>query len=151
LSSGVIKGCGPARAKLIVAKLGTNAINILIEQGSAALSGIKGIGSSIANDIVESVHKNFVLQQIISEFHQFGVTAKMATKIYKTFKEDPVGKIKKNPYLLTQLDMVGFVKADEIALKMGISPSSAFRIEACANHVLKETCFNNGHCFLPEA
>lgn len=150
LSSGVIKGCGPARAKLIAEKLGAKTITILMEQGESALVGIKGIGFATAKSIVESVKENFVLQQIISEFYQYGITPKMATKIYKTFKEDPVGKIKKNPYLLTQLDMVGFVKADEIALNMGVSPSSAYRIEACAYHVLKETCFEKGHCYLQE-
>lgn len=150
LSSDFIKGCGKVTAKRIVEKLGSKAIDIMMEQGVASLNGIKGIRAKNATTIIESVKKNFVLQLIISELNQYGITTKMATKIYKKFPNDPVGTIKKNPYLLTKLDMVGFIKADEIALRMGISSASAFRIEACAYYLLKEACYGEGHCFLPE-
>ncbi|MBO1914975.1 hypothetical protein J4G37_60385, partial [Microvirga sp. 3-52] len=50
----------------------------------------------------------------------------------------------------TELNLIGFLKADEIAQKMGISPISGYRIDACVNYVLKETCFSSGHCYVME-
>src|SRR5690625_2539450 len=54
LSSGIIKGVGKARAKLIVKTLGDQAISIISKDGEKALSGIKGIGKKTAKDIAES-------------------------------------------------------------------------------------------------
>src|SRR5690606_5027659 len=59
--------------------------------------------------------------------------------------------IRENPYRLMELDTIGFLKADDIAKKVGVVPTSSYRIDACMNHVLNETCYKSGHCFVEEA
>src|SRR5699024_5021535 len=71
-------------------------------------------------------------------------------KLYKAYDGNAVEVIKKNPYKLTELNLVGFHKADEIAKKMGVPPLSGYRIDACVQFILKEKCFQAGHCYLPE-
>ena len=74
----------------------------------------------------------------------------MAMRLYKEYESNTVAIVTENPYKLTELNLIGFLKADEIARKMGISPLSGFRIDACVNYVLKETCFSSGHCYVME-
>jgi exodeoxyribonuclease V alpha subunit len=144
LSSNVIKGCGPKTAKLIVDKLGSNAVEIILREKEACLQPIKGIGKKNAQRIVESLSENFNIQNIIKHLSKYGVTVKMAIKLHKEYKGNAVPVIQKNPYELTNLRMVGFDQADEIAQKMGIDEHSPFRCQAAVLHVLHEY---EGHCF----
>ena len=74
----------------------------------------------------------------------------MAMRLYKEYESNTVAVVTENPYKLTELNLIGFLKADEIAQKIGISPLSGYRIDACVNYVLKETCFSSGHCYVME-
>ncbi|MFD1363075.1 SF1B family DNA helicase RecD2 [Lentibacillus salinarum] len=150
LASPLIKGCGEKRARQIVAHLGTNALEIIADEGTSSLTPVKGIGRKKAQKITDSVVSTFEVQKIIGKLLQYGITAKMAMKLYKEYESNAVTVIEENPYKLTELNLVGFHKADEIARNMGITPLSGFRIDACVQFVLKEKCFQAGHCYLPE-
>ncbi|MFD1362692.1 SF1B family DNA helicase RecD2 [Lentibacillus salinarum] len=150
LASPLIKGCGEKRAKQIVNHLGTNALERIADEGVSCLTAIKGIGEKKAQKIADSVISTFEVQKIIGKLLQYGISAKMAMKLYKEYGSNAVAVIEENPYKLTELNLVGFHKADEIAKNMGITPLSGFRINACVQFVLKEKCFQAGHCYLPE-
>ena len=150
LSSSLIKGCGAKQAALIVEKLGENAIEQISKEGIDALTGIKGIGKKRSKQIVESIQSTFEVQRIIRELLVYGITAKTAMKAYKEFGPDTSAIIRENPYRLMELDNIGFLKADEIARKIGILPTSSFRIDACLEFVLNEICYKSGHCFVEE-
>ena len=150
LASPLVKGCGAKQAGLIAEQLGEEALAIISQQGVQSLEGIKGIGEKRANAIVESVRSTFEVQKIIGELLVYGITASMAMRLYKEYESNTVAIVTENPYKLTELNLIGFLKADEIARKMGISPLSGFRIDACVNYVLKETCFSSGHCYVLE-
>ncbi|PID13803.1 MULTISPECIES: AAA family ATPase [unclassified Sporosarcina] len=150
LASPLIKGCGPKQSVVIAEKLGEDSLMIISEQGEASLQGIKGIGKKRASNIVESVRSTFEVQKIISELLVFGISARMAMRLYKEYESNTVAVVTENPYKLTELNLIGFLKADEIAQKIGISPLSGYRIDACVNYVLKETCFSSGHCYVME-
>ena len=130
--------------------MGEEALTIITQQGESSLQGIKGIGKKRASNIVESIRSTFEVQKIISELLVFGISASMAMRLYKEYESNTVAIVTKNPYKLTELNLVGFLKADEIAQKMGISPLSGYRIDACVNYVLKEKCFSSGHCYVME-
>ncbi|TMN20865.1 ATP-dependent RecD-like DNA helicase [Lentibacillus cibarius] len=58
--------------------------------------------------------------------------------------------LKENPYTLTELNLIGFLKADEIAKRIGTIPTSGYRIEACLKYVLHNSCFQSGHTYMVE-
>lgn len=148
LSSGLVKGVGKKRAKDIVNKLGSNAVKVISEQGEKSLSGIRGIGKKTAQGIVSSVKETFEVQEIIAELLNFGISAQMTLKLYNNYGEDTVQTVKRNPYVLTEIQGVGFLKADEIARNIGILPTSGYRINACVEYVLQNLCHSNGHCYI---
>lgn len=150
LASPLVKGCGRKQAGQIVAQLGAKALQRITDEGEDCLLPIKGIGQQKARKIVDSVRSTFEVQNIMAEMMCYGITANMAMKLYKEYGSNAVEVIKRNPYNLTELNLIGFLKADEIARKIGIPPSSRYRIDACVDFILKEKCYTSGHCYLPK-
>lgn len=150
LSSQLVKGCGAKMAVQIADALGDNAISIISEMGEAALTEIRGIGKKTARKITESVRGSFEIQKVISHLFSYGITANLSLKLYKNYGTDTVNVIKKNPYKLTEINGISFLKADEIARRIGIVPTSSYRIDACLEFILKKCCFEQGHCFVLE-
>lgn len=150
LSSSLVKNCGKKYAEKIVEALGEQAIELINEHGEDVLLGIRGIGRKRASDIAESIRKTFEIQKIVRELQPYGITADIAIKAYKYLGLDTVEKLKKNPYLLVDLNIMSFPKADEIGRNMGIMPLSAFRIDCCVAYFLNQLCYAQGHCFVHE-
>jgi exodeoxyribonuclease V alpha subunit len=63
-------------------------------------------------------------------------------------KELEDSELRDNPYLLTRIHQIGFDRADRVAQLLGIKPTSPFRIQAGAAHVLAEQ-ERMGHCWFP--
>lgn len=76
-----------------------------------------------------------------------GVGAALLKRIYEYTKEleNAINSIKNNPYILMKIDGIGFKRADEIALNMGIDEHDSKRISAAMEYVLNEICENGGN------
>lgn len=62
---------------------------------------------------------------------EFGISMKLANKIYTKYGQNIYTILKENPYRLADdIDGIGFKIADEIAAKAGIKVDSAFRIKS---------------------
>ncbi|QQZ58854.1 ATP-dependent RecD-like DNA helicase [Paenibacillus sonchi] len=150
LASKFVKGCGKKRAELIVQRLGDQALECIMAEGADCLTGIKGIGAKYAVQIAESVKGNFEIQQIMMTLLPYGITADTVTKMYKQWGAECVDIVRRNPYKLTEIRLIGFLKADEIARSVGISSDSPYRLNAALHFVLNELCYGGGHCYIPE-
>lgn len=151
LCSKFVKGCGPKKAELIVQKLGDQALDRIMSEGDACLNGIKGIGPKNAMKIADSIKSNFEIQQIMMALLPYGITADTVTKMYKQWGAECVDIVRRNPYKLTEIRLIGFLKADEIAMAIGISRDSPYRLNAALQYVLNETCYGGGHCYVFES
>lgn len=150
LSSGLIKGIGPKKAKLIVDHFGEQTLAIL-EQQPERLSEVKGIGSKDRTQI----EKAWVEQSEIKELHLFlqshEVSMNIATKVYKHYGKESIKVVRENPYQLAQEVMgIGFRTADEIAVKLGLPRDSVPRLATGLKYVLTQAANDDGHCFLHE-
>ncbi len=148
LSSGNIKGIGPATARLIVEKFGTESLEI-IEKYPERLTSVRGISTAKAMTINEEYLKQFGLRDILVFLSQFGVTPEEALRIYRRFGNNANAFIKEDPYLLcgSGIDF-SFDRAEQIAESFGVSHDSPSRIEAGIIYVLKKNLMN-GHTCLP--
>lgn len=148
LSSGLFYGVGEVTAKNIVNTFGTRALEY-IEKDPVKLSQVKGLSLKKAMAINEAfiVHKE--QQATILYLQNFDISLNLALKIYKTYGDGTKRIIEKNPYQMVEdVDGVGFITADKIALKMGFDQYSRFRITAGIGHVLQEGANKNGHTYL---
>ena len=148
LSSGAIKGVGPATANMIVSRFGDETLNIL-ENDYSKLAQIKGISPEKAEKIGKEFMKQFGVREVMLKLSSFNITSNEAMRIYKKLGASSVEKIEKNPYMLCHEGIgFSFMRADEIANALANSVDSSFRIEAGIEYVLKHN-LRNGHTCLP--
>lgn len=150
LSSGLIKGIGPKKAKLIVDHFGDQTLAI-IEQQPERLSEVKGISAKDRDQIITA----WAEQSEIKELHLFlqshEVSINLATRIYKQYGKESIKVIRENPYqLASDVQGIGFITADEIAVKLGLPPDSIPRLATGLKYVLAQSANDDGHCFLLE-
>jgi exodeoxyribonuclease V alpha subunit len=149
LASGLIKGIGPVYAKKLVEKFGETVFEI-IDRESVRLEQVRGIGSERRRTIRTAWAEQKVVREIMVFLHSNGVSTSRAVRIYKTYGDEAVEKVRANPYLLARdISGIGFKTADQIARKLGIPEDSILRARAGLSHALSEAG-GNGHCALPE-
>jgi exodeoxyribonuclease V alpha subunit len=145
LGSGLIKGVGPFFAKKLVAAFGTEVFEI-IDNNPEKLLTMPGIGSRRYEQITTAWSEQKQIRKIIMFLHEHGIGTARAIRIYKTYKEQAIEKIKDNPYRLA-LDIhgIGFKTADNLAISLGIPKDSIIRAEAGVRFVLQQL-INTGNC-----
>ncbi|MDD3862645.1 MAG: ATP-dependent RecD-like DNA helicase [Clostridia bacterium] len=149
LESGLIKGVGPVTAGLIVDKFGKDSIEI-IEFKPEQLAEIKGISLKKAYKINKCFSDLKEVQNTVMFLNEYDISVNMALKIYKKFKEKTIKTLQENPYCLVEIvEGIGFSKADNIAIKLGVAHDSEFRIRAGILHCLHQAAEKNGHTYLP--
>ncbi len=148
LGSGMVKGIGPVYAGKLVERFGEKIFDI-IEQQSARLEEVEGIGPHRRRQIRQAWQEQKVIREIMVFLHSHGVSTSRAVRIYKTYGEDAVAEVQGNPYALAKdIPGIGFKTADQIAQKLGIPHDSLLRARAGLRHVLLEAT-GQGHCALP--
>src|SRR5271167_4960410 len=148
LSSGLVKGIGPVLAKKLVGRFGAEVLGV-IENRVAELQSVDGIGPKRRQRIEQAWQEAKQVRQIMLFLHSHGVSTSRAVRIFKTYGEQAIEKVRSNPYMLAKdIYGIGFATADQIAQKIGIPRDSLDRARAGIDHVLLEAT-SEGHCALP--
>jgi len=148
LASGAVKNIGPAKARDIVERFGSEALHI-IENDPDKLAVIKGISLRSARKIGEGYRRLAGLRRLIDFFAQFGIKPLIATRVYKDYGDDALEAVKDNPYLIaSEFYGAEFFEADAIALELGFESDCQERLSAA---IIFELVHNlgNGHTFIP--
>jgi exodeoxyribonuclease V alpha subunit len=145
LASGMVKGIGPHFAKKLVQAFGEQVFDV-IEQTPERLTDLDGIGPKRKQRVVEAWEAQKVIRQIMVFLHSHGVGTARAVRIYKTYGNEAITRVRENPYRLA-LDIhgIGFKTADALAQRLGIPRDAVIRAQAGVRHVLQEFA-ENGHC-----
>ena len=148
LSSGSIKGVGPATGAKIVELFKEDTLDI-IENNPLELTRIKGISLEKAQHISEQYKNQFGIRDIMLTLSKYKITPIEATEIFKQFGTKSIDIIKDNPYSLCSNGIdFSFERVDEIASSFGVITDNIYRIAAGIEYVLKSN-LNNGHTCLP--
>ena len=143
LSSGVLKGVGPATAVRLVERFGADTLRV-IEEEPEKLSTLKGITAKKATEISG-------LRRVMEFLSRYDLPVTLAMGLLRTYGDATLEKLKENPYLLTDERCgVDFAAADEIALAMGFDGDDPCRAEAAVLYELNHN-LSNGHVFLPRS
>lgn len=149
LSSGMIRGIGPATAKLLIRAFGEETLDVLYSQPEKLLD-VPGIGQKRAQMIQESYAEQAQQREAMVFLQSYGVTPALAVKIYKRYGENVRQVITRNPYRLVEdVEGIGFKTADRIAASLGIEQSNEYRLSAGVKYTLSEATAGAGHCYLP--
>ncbi len=148
LSSGAVKGVGPATAAKLVEAFGEKTLEVL-ENEPHRLCEIKGITRSRALKIAEEFKSLFGIREVMLYLGQFGITPAESLRVWKMLGMNCVERIRNNPYLLcTEGLRIGFDRTDAVAMAMDRPQDDAFRVRAGILHVMRHNQ-GNGHTCLP--
>src|SRR6266480_4690911 len=148
LGSGLVKGIGPILAKKLVGHFGADVLAV-IESRSIDLQSVDGIGPKRRERIAQAWQEAKQIREIMLFLHSHGVSTSRAVRIFKTYGEQAIEKVRGNPYALAKdIYGIGFATADQIAQKVGIPKDSINRTKAGIDHTLLEAT-SDGHCALP--
>ncbi|MEI8374914.1 MAG: ATP-dependent RecD-like DNA helicase [Planctomycetota bacterium] len=149
LASGAIRSIGPKIAAKIVNIYKERTLEIF-EIAPDFLLHIKGIGHERVKRISQSWKEQKEVRKIMLFMAEHGITFGRAVKIYRTYGQESIAKIKENPYRLADdIRGIGFKTADELAAKMGIDRNSPFRARAAVQYTLQDLA-SRGHVGYPE-
>src|ERR1700688_3191824 len=148
LSSGMIRGIGPAYAKKLLRAFGEKVFDI-IEATPERLREVDGIGPVRASRITAAWAEQKAVREIMVFLHSHGVGTARAVRIFKTYGADAIQVMTENPYRLARdIRGIGFKTADAIAMKLAIEKTALVRVRAGISYALTEA-MDEGNCGLP--
>ena len=150
LASGIISTIGPKNASYIVKQFGKKSLDIVFDETDKLLE-VRGIGKKSIEKIKKSVEELKFSKNILFHLTGLGISLSLSKKIYNIFRENTLEVINENPYkLIKNVKGIGFLKADEIALKNNLDKNSPYRIESAILYVLTQKVINFGHVYYPK-
>ena len=149
LASSAIKGVGEALAKRIVKKFKMDTLRVM-EEEPERLAEVKGVSAKLAKSISEQIQEKKSMRDAMIFLQKFGISMKLAAKIYMEYGSKIYTIIETNPYKLADdIEGIGFKIADDIAKKVGITTDSKFRAIAGVEYLLSNAMLS-GHLYLPD-
>ena len=148
LSSGAIKGIGPALAHAIVRVFGTRALDVL-DKNPDRLKEVDGIGPGRAVDMADEWRLKRGSGTLLAMLASYGVAGAVATKVLKRYGPRAVSVVQKDPYDLTMnVRGIGFKTADAIAQKNGVDKDAPKRAQAGVMQAFYDAEESDGHTSL---
>ena len=148
LSSGILKGIGPATAQRLVERFGTDTLRVL-EEEPERLKTIKGITAKKAVELSEAFRALTGLRQVMEFLARYELPVYLAMAVQRTYGDNALQMLRDDPYILSRAQFgVDFAVADAIAISMGFGGDDPCRLRAAIEYELAHNA-GNGHVFLP--
>ncbi len=148
LSSGILKGIGPATAQRLVERFGTDTLRVL-EEEPERLRTIKGITAKKAMELSEAFRALTGLRQVMEFLARYDLPVYLAMAVQRTYGDNAQQMLRDDPYILSRAQFgVDFAVADAIAISMGFGGDDPCRLRAAIEYELAHNA-GNGHVFLP--
>ncbi|HVQ58532.1 MAG TPA: ATP-dependent RecD-like DNA helicase [Solirubrobacterales bacterium] len=142
-----LRHIGPARAERLVDEHGEGVLAEIAANPQAVFSSLRGVSADQAAAATESWHASRAVRDLHVQLAPHGL-AHLAAPIHARYAERSMTILHEDPYRLTEVEGVGFARADRIALAADVPPESARRAQAAAVFALAEA-EQQGNSFLP--
>ncbi len=145
LSSGAVKGIGPATAKKLVAAFGDETLEVMRLQPER-VAGIRGVGPKKAQAFQAQLEEDRGYQDLLLLLLPHGIGPARILRIHRIFGAGAEKLIRTNPYeLATRVAGIGFLTADAIASAVGIAGDHPARLQGAVLLALHRSLFRDGH------
>lgn len=141
-----VKGIGPIKAKKLSEAFGDQ-LPAVIEASPQQLCQVPGITEQIMESIVDAWKERRWTRKLTMFLSQLGVGFSWVDRIYKRFGLNAIEIINSNPYRLVDVRGIGFIKADEIAMKLGWKKNSEERTQAVLRYLVEKHAIE-GHVYV---
>jgi len=146
----IVKGFTKKLSAELIEQFGEEGLIDILDNDIEKLLEFSGVKEKRLKKIQTS-WKKFASMRELGEFlTPYDVSPTLLTTIATAMKDvdEPYKKIKNNPYILTSINSIGFKRADELALKMGVAKDNEGRINSAMDYVLLNYCEAQGNSCL---
>ena len=144
-----LRHIGTARAERLVDEHGEGVLQAIAANPQAVFGSLRGVSANQAAAATESWHASRAVRDLHVQLAPHGL-AHLAAPIHARYGEHSMTVLHEDPYRLTEVDGVGFARADKIALAADVPPESSRRAQAAAAFALSEA-EQQGNSYLPPA
>jgi exodeoxyribonuclease V alpha subunit len=144
-----LRHIGPARAERLVDEHGEGVLGAIAADPYGVFGSLRGVSANQAATAAESWHASRAVRDLHVQLAPHGL-AHLAAPIHSRYGDRSMAILHEDPYRLTEVDGVGFARADKIALAADVPPESSKRAQAAAVFALAEA-EQQGHTNLPVA
>ena len=146
LSSSRFEGIGKKTAKKIYERFGKKSIDVVLNHPEKLREA--GISSKIVDRLSKAANGKKSLAELNTFLASHGMSARMCSTVIDELGPDCLSAIRDNPYVLTKVPGIGFLKADVFARSMGIKADASCRLRAGVIYAL-DNASGEGHMYLP--
>ena len=144
-----VKHIGPRGAALLVDRYGAGEVLAAIDRDpEGVLRGVPGIGVRRLAAAVQSWRDQRQLRELRLFLDTHGVDAASAGRIARHFGAGSIARLQREPYVICELDGIGFATADALARALDTPLDAPDRLAAGVLHALDQAQAD-GHCHLP--
>lgn len=148
LSSGTFKGIGKKTAEKVVDVLGSNALQMIIDNPSNLML-IPGLSKKQIETLQITLQEYSNSYNTILKLNDMGFLSRESLDIYNKYKANTLNVIEENLYMLVQdIKNITFKKVDAIALKNNYLREDKRRVVAAILCTMEELCNTLSHCYL---
>ena len=152
LASGQFPGVGQKIAERIVEVFGDATADILDNNPDKFREiKIKGFPARKVEAFLARWQEARHSRETMLFLYKHEIVGSVAKRLWNKFGQATIERITQNPYMLCEeVWGIGFLKADEIAQKVGFPKDSPERFQAALLYTLQESSVSDGHVFLPK-
>lgn len=148
LSSDIFEGIGQKTAEKIVETLGENAIDVIL-RNRQALDEVPKLSKKLADKLYATLVDQQGTEQILAPLYGYDLSPRLVMKIFKKYQYQALEIIQENPYrLIDDIEGIGFIKADELAKRLGVASDDPRRIRAALLYVIDQIAIQKGHTYV---
>lgn len=137
LHGGFIKGIGKITTDLLLLNFGAELFNIT-EHHPNKLYQVKGIAPGKITALINGINEKKAAPRIMAYLAEIGLGSGLSHRVFKHLGPNAVDLIKQDPYCLTEVPLIGFIKADMVARNIGVEFDCEQRIRASLTAVLQK-------------
>jgi exodeoxyribonuclease V alpha subunit len=142
-----LRHIGQARAEKLVDLHGEEVMQVIAADPQRTFAALKGVSVDQAAAATQSWHESRAVRELHVQLAPHGL-AHLAAPIHARYGERSTVILHEDPYRLTEVEGVGFARADKIALAADVPPESDSRAQAAAVYALREA-EQGGNSYLP--
>lgn len=148
-----INGIGPILADKLADRYGEHTINILKNSPERVANENKGISYELAVRISDQLKEDDQRQEILIQLEGLfskvkGLPKKLTNDLMNLYGLTALEVVKSNPYILTDINRIGFVLADKVAMAAGVKKDDPERIKAGILYVIGQILQETGDVWI---
>ncbi|HTT94186.1 MAG TPA: ATP-dependent RecD-like DNA helicase [Solirubrobacterales bacterium] len=144
-----LRHIGKKRAEALCDAHGEEVMQVIARDPQRTFAALRGVSVDQAAAATQSWHESRAVRELHVQLAPHGL-AHLAAPIHARYGERSTQVLHEDPYRLTEVEGVGFARADKIALAADTPPESDKRAQAAAVYALREA-EQGGNSFLPMA